>query len=63
MYGSEIFDLFEISGPFSLGTTAESWVQDGSRRNHGYKMAAGATVFPDNLISVIPAGVRVTSPT
>ena len=32
-------------------------------QNHGHKMAAGATVFCDNLISVIPAGVRVTSPT
>jgi len=26
-------------------------------------MAAGATVFRDTLTSVIPAGVRVTSPT
>jgi hypothetical protein len=30
---------------------------------HGHKMAAVATVFRDILISVVPAGVRVTSPT
>jgi len=35
----------------------------GPLENHGHKMAAGATVFRDTLISVIPAGVRVTSPT
>jgi hypothetical protein len=29
----------------------------------GHKMAAGATVFRDILISVVPAGVRMTSPT
>jgi len=33
----------------------------GSLHNHGRKMAAGATVFFDALISMIPAGVRVTS--
>ena len=32
-------------------------------QNHGHKVAAGATVFRDTLISVIPASVRVTSPT
>jgi hypothetical protein len=32
-------------------------------QNHGHKMATGATVFRDTLISVIPVGVRVTSPT
>jgi hypothetical protein len=32
-------------------------------QNHGHKMAAGATVFRDALISVIPAGVLVTSQT
>jgi hypothetical protein len=32
-------------------------------QNHGHKMAAGATVFCHTLISVIVAGVRVTSPT
>jgi hypothetical protein len=48
MYGSEILDLF---GPFSLGAA------------HGRKMAAEATVFRDTLISVVPAGVRVMSPT
>ena len=32
-------------------------------QNHGHKMAAVATVFRDTLISVIPAGVRVMSPT
>ena len=35
----------------------------GPLRNHGHKMAAAATVFCDTLISVVPAGVRVTSPT
>jgi hypothetical protein len=30
---------------------------------HGHKMAAVVTVFRDTLISVVPAGVRVTSPT
>jgi len=35
----------------------------GPLQNHGHKMAAGATVFRDTLISVITAGVRVTSPT
>jgi len=34
----------------------------GPLQNHGHKMAAGATVFRDALISVIPAGVHVTSP-
>jgi len=53
MYGPEIRDLFDLLAPFSLGPL----------QNHGHKMAAGATVFRDTLISVIPAGVRVTSPT
>ena len=35
----------------------------GSLQNHGHKMVVGATVFRDTLISVIPAGVSVTSPT
>jgi len=35
----------------------------GPLQNHGHKMAAGATVFRDNLISVISTGVRVMSPT
>ena len=51
MYGPEILDLFELLGPFS------------PLQNHGHKMAADATVFRDTLISVVPAGVRVTSPT
>jgi hypothetical protein len=33
----------------------------GPLQNHGHKMAAGATVICDALLSVIPAGVRVTS--
>jgi hypothetical protein len=53
MYGPEILDIFDLSGPFSLGPL----------QNHGHKMAAGETVFRDTLISVVPAGVRVTSPT
>jgi hypothetical protein len=32
-------------------------------QNHGHKIAAGATVFRDILLSVIPVGFRVTSPT
>jgi hypothetical protein len=51
MYRPEILDLFDLLGPFSLGAA------------HGHKMAAVATVFRDILISVVPAGVRVTSPT
>jgi hypothetical protein len=33
MYGPEILDLFEFLGPFSLEATAESWTQDGCRRD------------------------------
>jgi hypothetical protein len=51
MYGPEILDLFDLLSPFSLVAT------------HGHKMAAVATVFHDTLISVVPAGVCVTSPT
>jgi len=32
MYGPKILDLFDVLGPLSLGDTAESWAQDGSRR-------------------------------
>jgi len=32
MYGPEILDLFDILDPFSLGATAESWVQNGCLR-------------------------------
>jgi len=53
MYGPENLDLLDLLGPFSLGPL----------QNQGHKMAAGATVFRDILISVIPAGVRVTSQT
>jgi hypothetical protein len=51
MYRPEILDLFDLLGPFSLGAA------------HGHKMAAVATVFRDTLISVVLAGVLVTSPT
>jgi hypothetical protein len=51
MYRPEILDLFDLLGPFSVGAA------------HGNKMAAEATVFRDTLISVVPAGVGVTSPT
>jgi hypothetical protein len=46
-------------------TSSTFWVLFiwGPLQNHGHKMAAGPTVFTDNLISVIPTGVRVTSPT
>jgi hypothetical protein len=33
MYGPEMFDLFDLLDPFSLGATAESWAQDGCRRD------------------------------
>jgi len=33
MYGPEILDLFDLLGPFPLGATAESWAQDGCRRD------------------------------
>jgi len=33
MYGPEILDFFDILGPFSLEATAESWAQDGCRRD------------------------------
>jgi hypothetical protein len=35
----------------------------GPLQSHGHKMAAGATVFRDTLISVVPAGIHVTLPT
>jgi hypothetical protein len=50
MYRPEILDLFNLLCRFSLGAT------------HGHNMAAVATVFRDTLISVVPAGVCVTSP-
>ena len=53
MYGPKILDLFNILGLFSLGPL----------QNHGLKMAAGVNVFHGTLISMIAAGVRVTSPT
>jgi hypothetical protein len=33
MYGDEMFDLFDLLGPFSLEATAELWAQDGCRRD------------------------------
>ena len=33
MYGPEILDIFDLLGLFSLGVTAESWAQDGCRRD------------------------------
>jgi hypothetical protein len=53
MYGPEILDVFDLLDPFLWEPL----------QKHGHKMAAGATVFCDTLIFVIPAGVRVTSPT
>jgi len=46
-------------------TSSTFWVLFllGPLQNDGHKMAAGAIVFRDNLISVIPAGFCVTSPT
>jgi hypothetical protein len=51
MYRSKILELFDHLGTFSLGAA------------YGHKMAAGDTVFCDTLISVVPAGVWVTSTT
>ena len=51
-------------GPkFLTSSTFWALFLQGPLQNHGHKMAAGATVFRDTLISVVPAGVRVTSPT
>jgi hypothetical protein len=33
MYGPEILYLFDLLGSFSLGAIAESWAQDGCRRD------------------------------
>ena len=49
-----------------FSTSSTFWalfICGGPLQNHGHKMAAGSTVFRDTLISVIPAGIRVTSPT
>jgi len=46
---------------FSTSSTFWALFLWGPLQNHGHKMAAGATVFRNNLISVIPAGVCVTS--
>jgi hypothetical protein len=35
----------------------------GPLQNHGHKMAANVTVFRYTVMSMVPAGVRVTSPT
>jgi hypothetical protein len=51
MYRTEILYLFHLLCPYYLEVT------------HGHKMAAVATGFRDTLISLVPAGVRVTSPT
>jgi hypothetical protein len=32
-YGPEVLDLCDILGTFSLGATAESWTQNGCRRD------------------------------
>jgi len=53
MYGPEILDLFELLGPFSLGAAAESWAQDGCRRDR----------FPRYPYIRGSKFVRVTSPT
>jgi hypothetical protein len=47
---------------FSNSSTFWVFFLWGPLQNHGHKMAAGATMFCVTLISVIPAGVRVTSP-
>jgi hypothetical protein len=53
MYGPEILDLFDFWFLFLWKPL----------QNHVHKMAADANVFRNNLISVIPTDVRVTSPT
>ena len=51
-------------GPkFFTSSTFWAIFLQGPLQNHGHKMDAGATVFRDTLISVVPAGVRMTSPT
>jgi hypothetical protein len=47
MYAHEILDLFDLMGPFFSG----------------HKIVDGEYVLCDTLISVVPAGVCVTSPT
>jgi hypothetical protein len=48
---------------FSTSSTFWALFLWGLLQNHGHKMAAGATVFRDTLLSVITAGVCVMSPT
>jgi hypothetical protein len=48
---------------FLISLTFWALILWGPLQNHGHKMSAGTTVFHDTLISVIPAGVCVTSPT
>jgi len=48
---------------FLTSSTFGTLFGGGPLQNHGHKMAAGATIFRDTLIAVIPAGVRLTSPT
>jgi len=73
MYGPEILDLFDLLGHFSLVATAESWAQDGCRRDRFPRYpyirdsswclcdVAGGGVIRGSLISVILAGVPLTS--
>jgi hypothetical protein len=37
MYGPEILVLFDLLGPFPLVATAESWAQDGFRRDRFFR--------------------------
>jgi len=73
MYIPQILDLFDLLGPFSLWTTAESWAQDGCRRDRFPRCpyirdcswcacdVADCGVIRGSLISVILAGVPLTS--
>jgi len=75
-FSTDLNQTLHTSPPWSGGGRRYVWTRNswplrpfgpflggGSLQNHGHKMAAGATVFCDTLISMIPAGVRVTSPT
>jgi len=55
--------VWKTKGDPKFSTSSTFWALFlwGPLQNHGHKIVAGATVFRDTLISVIPAGVRVMS--
>jgi len=54
MYGPEILDLFDFLGPFSLRATAESWAQDGCRRDRfpRYPYIRGSVWCPHDVTDI-----------